>query len=590
MNPRAALLSLASLSVLSAVAAAAPMPGESYPLDYTITKGLNFQPIDLAVYAPIGINMSYLSHSLFVVDAQKNQLLRYFLAPDGSRQGNTAPEVWYDAGASGQRITAVAADDNLDSPNFGLVHIAIEDLNYSMWQILTFDTTGMMVVCSVRLGADWGSIKALAVDKHGDVYVADSIRFLTERYGAAQFSQWYVCGIIDADATYAPAVSSPADVTVTESDLVLVVDNAGKLMASNRDGSDFFDRNQAVPVINRLTIDAHDESERLWMAVDATGAPSPTARRVFFNDCYANNGASRTTDGVTNASNGGGFNGPARIEYSRFFTDPSITGLRCCERVFVADPVARRITCHQIERIASAPSPAPVARWHFDETGTTVIDASAFGNDGTFNWNAPAREEGMVKTGLVFSDAIDGVHVPTSPSLNMGTGSFTAECWVRTCDTRGVRNILDKRKMSGTAAVRGYALYLYHGKLAFQLAANNTWWNVGATGSGSGLGQEFVADGLFHHVAVVVDRDVNSTNVDTVAFYVDGAQVGTHAAIPLAVQGTVSNGAPLLIARHPVTGDAAGLSGELDDITLYKKALSAGTIATIYAQRGAGKL
>jgi len=63
----------------------------------------------------------------------------------------------------------------------------------------------------------------------------------------------------------------------------------------------------------------------------------------------------------------------------------------------------------------------------------------------------------------------------------------------------------------GSAPV-GYALYLYNGRIGFQIAANGTWWNFIPANTGG------AANGDWHHLAATIAR--GSTNVITL--YVDG--------------------------------------------------------------------
>ena len=67
-----------------------------------------------------------------------------------------------------------------------------------------------------------------------------------------------------------------------------------------------------------------------------------------------------------------------------------------------------------------------------------------------------------------------GISVPTSSSLNFGAGAdLSIDAWIKTSNTvRNTLAIVDKRLFSGSN-VTGYALYLYNGKVGFQLAERN---------------------------------------------------------------------------------------------------------------------
>jgi hypothetical protein len=559
---------------------------EQYPFEYDVLgTSPNFQPIDLALSAPIGVNITWANHFLFVVDAATNELQRYWLTPDGEL-ASPKPDIWFSDPTGTLRPVAVALDDNTASLTFGYVHLAVEDLNTGTWTVITYDSTGFAGLFNVDSNG-WQDIVALAVDKHGDLYVADAALGRTYRYANLWFSaNWSTAQVIAASTNYVPYAAVPTDVTVTDSDLVLVADSQGNLMASHRLGPDLFNRNLTVPYVGHKSIDAHDQSERLWMVDRTFGGFSSFAERWWYRSSYANNGFPNQLDGLTMTSNGGQLAMPVRVEFARFFDSLGPMQPRCSERVFVCDPGGNRVASYEVVQVTRPPTPLAAAWWKFDELGATVLDSSGNGNTGLFAPFTPAeRQEGLVKNGLVFKDNNDGVRVPTSPSTNVGTGSFTIDCWVRTTDTRSVRDIADKRLMAGPNALAGYALYLNNGYLSFQIAANSQWWNVSSAPNPAG----FVADGLFHYLAVVVDRTPSSPNFNTLAFWVDGQQVGANIAISPLVFGNLDNNRPLLIGRHPTYGDSWSLAGEVDELALYKFTLTPLQMVKIFKDRGAGK-
>src|SRR6185295_9677485 len=82
--------------------------------------------------------------------------------------------------------------------------------------------------------------------------------------------------------------------------------------------------------------------------------------------------------------------------------------------------------------------------------------------------------------------------------------------------------------------------------------------------------------GAWHHHAVVLD--VGATYVGTL--YIDGAVAGTNAAMtlrPSSLGNTTNN----WIGRSPFTADPY-FAGLIDDFRVYKRALTATDIATLY--------
>ena len=156
-------------------------------------------------------------------------------------------------------------------------------------------------------------------------------------------------------------------------------------------------------------------------------------------------------------------------------------------------------------------------------------------NNGTLQ-GSPAFVAGEVGLAAV-STGINGISVPDDPSLNFGPGAdLSIDAWIRTSDTtRTIMSITDKRLVSppdGSGVVFGYAVFLYNGALAFQIA-DGTYQNE-LTLSGD------LRDGQWHHIAITVVR--NSTTGGQA--YVDGAVTGTFD--PTAHSGSLSNTQPFL--------------------------------------------
>jgi uncharacterized repeat protein (TIGR01451 family) len=230
-----------------------------------------------------------------------------------------------------------------------------------------------------------------------------------------------------------------------------------------------------------------------------------------------------------------------------------------------------------------APPANMTAWWPLDETsGTTANDLAGFNNTGT-HVNGPMPTPGKVAGALCFDGVNDYVRVPNHPELNVGTGSFTLDVWVRTNwkgPTPGnVVVIVDKR---GPA---GYSLYLYNsqftaGKTVPGLQVNNgsSFENHNAVNAPN------VADGQWHHIAAVAD--VGSKRI---RIYVDGALVYDQ---PSNILGqNLDNQSSFYIGRRdPSLGPGPGyFPGCLDELELFKRALSDSEIQAIYKAGSAGK-
>ena len=117
----------------------------------------------------------------------------------------------------------------------------------------------------------------------------------------------------------------------------------------------------------------------------------------------------------------------------------------------------------------------------------------------------------------------------------------------------------------------------------------------GACGGGQCLvGAAPIADGKFHHIAMV--RDIQANNL---LLYVDG---NLDIGVPLnaGAQGEIRDddgesdpfliGASALARFPPVTTKANFFSGTIDEVEIFNRALSAGEIRAIYDAGSAGKI
>jgi len=201
--------------------------------------------------------------------------------------------------------------------------------------------------------------------------------------------------------------------------------------------------------------------------------------------------------------------------------------------------------------------------------------------------NGPTPVSGKVAGALRFDGVNDHVRVPDHAELNVGTGNFTLDAWVRT-GSSGLIVLVDKR--SGPTP-QGYSLFLVNGRLGFQMANGVGSSGCAATPTPGRACVNYVApptspnvaDGQWHHVAAVVDR-ANATS--GVRLYVDGVQV--FAGSPLT--GNLDNTSDLYLGmRTPAQNGGGFLPGDLDEVELIKRALTQQEIQAIFNAGSAGK-
>jgi len=216
-----------------------------------------------------------------------------------------------------------------------------------------------------------------------------------------------------------------------------------------------------------------------------------------------------------------------------------------------------------------APPKRMTAWFPLDEpAAATTAEEIVWDRDGTFTGTTTIP--GMVAAARRFNGVGDFIRVPNAAQHNFGTGDFSLDAWVRTRTDSGLEVMLDKRMQP----TRGWSLYVYNGQLGFQLGDGAGFTNWNRPGS--------IADGIWHHVAVTVDRN----NPAGLIMYVDG--VGTTYD-PTAHMGSVSTKSDLWIgARDPAFGQIF-YTGDLDEIELFRRALSAAEVQGLYRAGRSGK-
>jgi hypothetical protein len=188
----------------------------------------------------------------------------------------------------------------------------------------------------------------------------------------------------------------------------------------------------------------------------------------------------------------------------------------------------------------------------------------------------PKRVPGMVGSALRFNGIDQYFEVPAStPGLDVGEDDFTIELWIRTRQSVGTPSIVDKRGHQPL----GYLIFTYQGRPALQLAD-------GSTGRGP-FWDASIADGRWHHVAGVVKR----LPPQPLAIFVDGVRPDKNSGAA-----TLSNldvPQPLWLGRHHANGyrdrEDVYFQGDIDELTFYRRALTAAEIRSIYHAGAHGK-
>jgi hypothetical protein len=218
------------------------------------------------------------------------------------------------------------------------------------------------------------------------------------------------------------------------------------------------------------------------------------------------------------------------------------------------------------------PPPNAIAWWPGDDNTTEILH----GNDGTLMGGATYCD-GKVDRGFHLVNAADYVEVPHDPNgrLDFGEGDLTVDAWINTQGTSSsALTIVDKRGGTNDNPI-GYAMFIYQGKLGFQLGDGQLFLNhVGVFAH--------LNDGNWYHVAVTVDR--NSTTGGKM--YIDGQLDDTFD--PTTRSGNTSNSSDLLIGQR-IFQTPVAFDGCIDEVELFDRALSEPEIKSIFYAGTEGK-
>jgi hypothetical protein len=238
-----------------------------------------------------------------------------------------------------------------------------------------------------------------------------------------------------------------------------------------------------------------------------------------------------------------------------------------------------------ISTCSLSPPAGMSAWWPFDETaGPTANDlAGTVNNLGTYQ-GSPTPVAGMVSNALFFNGTSDFVLVTNQAEINFigsctngtnGAESFTINSWIR-ANTNGplLQTLLDKRVNPSSPI--GYHLYLYNGCLGFQIADGTSYQNHNSPSPD-------LRDGQWHFIAVTMARCGTNGNAGT--FYVDGS-VFTFLD---AQTGDLDNSADLQIGRREPAFGTNYYAGCIDELEIYKRALTPLEIEKIFYAGSVGQ-
>jgi len=187
--------------------------------------------------------------------------------------------------------------------------------------------------------------------------------------------------------------------------------------------------------------------------------------------------------------------------------------------------------------------PGAVAWWPGDGTAHDLLGT----HDGALR-NGAAFAPGKDQDGFLFDGVDDAVEVPDAPALDP-VGSFSLELWMRATTPGGPdAALLEKGALYRLAVAQGHAVF--------------------AVGEVVVEGRASVGDGQWHHL--VAARDVEA---GTLTLFVDGA---------LDVRAPWSGAAEKDGEASPFILGGGAFAGQLDEVALYARALSACEVSALF--------
>lgn len=235
-------------------------------------------------------------------------------------------------------------------------------------------------------------------------------------------------------------------------------------------------------------------------------------------------------------------------------------------------------------RLCCAPVPAGLADWWlFDEpSGPTSADIAGSVNNVGTDQGSVTRIAGVVGRAASFNNASIDVADQAEVNFLGDCEPGTIDFWIRTTANGGTVPVLDKRQSSSNF-LRGYSVYLWNGQIGFQMANGPGNSSCGSTGSAcDNFTSPFkVADGKWHFVAIAFTR----CGTPAGTFFVDGNPPSSFTPRT----GPLVNTAPLQIGRRAASMGGGFFPGALDELEIFKRALTVAELNNIYRAGPAGK-
>jgi CshA-type fibril repeat protein len=167
---------------------------------------------------------------------------------------------------------------------------------------------------------------------------------------------------------------------------------------------------------------------------------------------------------------------------------------------------------------------------------------------------------------------LDGINtymsVADHPDLDFGISqNKTVTCWVKTTTTTGTPRIFAKRNGS---AGNGYEFWTGNGSNAGKFALNMSGTGTPANISTAGYSTSSIADGTWHHVALVLD----ASSTRTLYGYLDGVLVNTGKTFT-STTSDFSNALEFIVGATSDGSKSYKWAGQIDNVRIWNIAMTA---------------
>jgi hypothetical protein len=214
-----------------------------------------------------------------------------------------------------------------------------------------------------------------------------------------------------------------------------------------------------------------------------------------------------------------------------------------------------------------------IAWWRAEGTANDSVG----GNHGTLMGGA-GFAAGAVGQAFQFDGVDDWISLTNTSDMDFGTGDFTIELWANVDSASRLQDLVLKVCCGSYPTNRGYLLELDTGTLRFLIRDTTA-------NENDLILPVSINPGVWYHIAAVREGNTNR-------LYLDGSLLGAQTAGNSAESG--SGGSAALGRQTPLNPccptDTRAFGGLLDEISLYRRALTEQEIAAIAAAGSAGKI